>query len=340
MADTIKFTCTKETRLLFASITEKSAPPTVQNAVPKFSGVFGLGAEDYALIVPLEVQAILSETGTPFTNANDYYLACMSGAMAAARVRATAQLNASAARMKDGEDAAFKILEKAEKRAVMYEGYAGILSASSQYDVELGWLSGGVIKDIGAEPHARAQAGKDMFYAGAYVVPAIGIKGFRRKTLDAKDGCTAYLQNVLFLRKGEKIAGAAGVSNQDAFSTFKNYSDYDPTAMAPGAADFSSFTGGAAPSAATAPAMGTQTAAFPSSAPPPPPAAFTPPPPPPVVDPNRPVDPAYRHDNGDGTEQWHVNGAWDQGKHPVPAMMPPPPPAAGFGGLPVGAPGF
>lgn len=61
-------------------------------------------------------------------------------------------------------------------------------------------------------------------------------------------------------------------------------------------------------------------------APPPPPGAATPPPPPPTpaTDPNRP-EPAYRYDNGDGTEQWHVGGAWDGGKHPIPADAPPPP---------------
>lgn len=57
--------------------------------------------------------------------------------------------------------------------------------------------------------------------------------------------------------------------------------------------------------------------------PPPPPGQPTPPPPPaPAVDPNRPTDAAYRHDNGDGTEQWHVGGAWDGGKHPIPSASP------------------
>jgi hypothetical protein len=93
-------------------------------------------------------------------------------------------------------------------RAKLYEPYAGILTASSQYDVELARMEAGKIIDIPAEEHARAQAGKDLFYPGAYVVPAVAFKGFRRKTLDAKDGCTAYLQNCLFIRKGERIAGS------------------------------------------------------------------------------------------------------------------------------------
>jgi len=56
--------------------------------------------------------------------------------------------------------------------------------------------------------------------------------------------------------------------------------------------------------------------------PPPAPAEPTPPPPPvaPAVDPNRPTTEGYTHDNGDGTEQWYVNGAWDAGKHPIPGV--------------------
>lgn len=60
------------------------------------------------------------------------------------------------------------------------------------------------------------------------------------------------------------------------------------------------------------------TAAAGTKTPPPPPGAKTPPPPPtPAVDPNRPTDPAFIHDNGDGTELWYVGDAWDGG-HPVP----------------------
>lgn len=61
-------------------------------------------------------------------------------------------------------------------------------------------------------------------------------------------------------------------------------------------------------------------AAGPGSPPPPVPVAAPPAPP---IDPNRPTDPAYCHDNGDGTEQWYVNGAWDGGKHSIPAPAAP-----------------
>lgn len=302
MADKIPYTLAKPARLLFSSITQKSAPRTVANATPKFSGIFGVEKEDFDALIPLMVQCITAECGGFSGNPNDYYLACMSGTTAAARVRAKAELDC----MGKGADEAFKIREKAEKKCAVYQQYAGILTASSQYEIELARLDAGKVVDI-KEEHARAQAGKDLFFTGAYVVPRISLQGFRRKTLDAKDGVTSFLQNVLFIRKGEKIdLGGSAASNQEVFGGFANYSDVDPTALAPGGgSEFNYQPQGGTPNN------------------PPPPANAAPPPPP--ADPNRPADPAYRHDNGDGTEQWHVNGAWDNGKHPIPSAAPPPP---------------
>lgn len=233
MADNIRHTLTKESRLIYSSITQKSAPRNVAGAEPKFSATFGLCKEDFDLIIPLMVQAIQSETGSFSGNPNDYFLACMSGQMAAQRVRQSAELNAQALAHRGDNDGAFKLREKAEKRAGLYEGYAGILQASSKFDVELARLDAGKIVDI-KEPHAIAAAGKDLFYPGAWVVPAVSFKGFRRKKLDDKDGVTAYLQNVLFIRKGEKIDTGGGASNQEVFGGFSGYTSYDPTAMAPG----------------------------------------------------------------------------------------------------------
>lgn len=221
------YTLTKPARLLYSSITTKSAPRGIMNAAPKYSGTFGIEKEDFDAIVKLMVDAIKKELGS-FSKPDDYYLACMSGAVAARRALAKAELDASG---KPSDEAA-KIMSKAEKRAELYKPYAGILTASSQYEVQLAKLDGGKIVDIPEDEHARAQAGKDLFYAGAFVVPAIALKAFRRKTLDAKDGVTAYLQNCLFVRKGERLA-TGGSTNSAVFSSYAGYSDYDPTALAP-----------------------------------------------------------------------------------------------------------
>lgn len=235
MAETIRYTLVKPARLLYSSIVEKSAPRDVQGAVPKYSGTFGIEKEDFDKIVEIMVQAIRSETGT-FTNPADYYLACQSGKTAGKRAIAAAELKCQNPAL--NEDARFKLREKAQARATLYEPYAGIITASSQFDVELARLDGGKVVDISREAHALAQAGKDFFYPGAYTVPAVAFKGFRRKSLDAKDGCTAYLQNVLFVRKGEKIAGGGGPNNNEVFGAYAGYSDYDPTANAPSNSDF------------------------------------------------------------------------------------------------------
>jgi hypothetical protein len=228
MAETVRYTLVKPARLLYSSVTAKSAPRNVMGATPKFSGTFGLEKEDFDAVVQIMVGAIKAELGS-FTNPADYYLACMSGETAGKRAIQKAELDAQG----KGSDEAFKIMEKASKRAELYKPYAGILTASSQFDVSLARLEAGKVIDIPDEEHARAQAGKDLFYPGAYVVPALAFKAFRRKTLDAKDGVTAYLQNCLFVRKGERIAGAGGPGNNEVFGGFAGYSDYDPLANAP-----------------------------------------------------------------------------------------------------------
>jgi hypothetical protein len=229
MAETTRYTLIKPARLLYSSITQKSAPRGQGDIKPKFSGTFGLEEEDFQKIVQIMVEGIKAELGSFSGNPGDYYLAAMSGVTAGKRAIAKAELDAQG----KSPDEAFKIKEKAEKRAELYRPFAGILTASSQFDVELARLEAGKIIDIPAEEHARAQAGKDLFYPGAYVVPAVAFKAFRRKTLDAKDGVTAYLQNCLFIRKGEKLAGAGGPDNNEVFGSYAGYSDVDPTALAP-----------------------------------------------------------------------------------------------------------
>jgi hypothetical protein len=227
MSDMIKYTLVKPARLIFSSIAVKSAP-RVQGAVPKFSGTFGIEKEDFDALVKLMVQSITSELGS-FSNPADYYLACLSGATAAKRAIQKGEFDAQG----KTSDEAFKIKDKAEKRAALYTPYAGILTASSQFDVELARLEGGKILDIANEELARAQAQKDLFYAGAHVVPAVALKAYRRKKVDDKDGVTAFLQNCLYVRKGERLGTMGGPANNEVFGGYAGYSDHDPLANSP-----------------------------------------------------------------------------------------------------------
>lgn len=96
------------------------------------------------------------------------------------------------------------------------------------------------------------------------------------------------------------------------------------------------------PGTAPAPAPMAAPAAMPGMTPAPAPMAAPPAPVAAPVGPQRPVDPSHVHDNGNGTEQWFVNGAWDGQAHPItpaapaaPAPLPPPAPA--FTGMPAPA---
>ena len=315
MAEKFPYLFNEPATLLYSSITQKSAPPGT-NAEPRYSATFGVGKVDFDNLLPIMVQAITSECGAFSGNPQEYYLACMSGKMAAGRVRQKAALDAQSAKNKGEADKAFKITEKAEKRATEYEKHAGILTAASKFEIELAYLMAGKVIDINTDDAAAmALAGKEKFFPGSKVVPKIAIQGFLRKKLDDKDGCTAFLQNCLFIAKGPRIdLGGGGPSNQEVYGGFAGYSDYDPTAMAPDGDDGMGSMGGNA--GVTSKPSEPETS----------PGAKNPPPPPPSkVDPNRPTDPTWIHDNGDGTELWYVNGEWDEG-HPIPKKGPPPPP--------------
>lgn len=223
MAETFRYTLQKPARTLYSSICVASAPRGVVGAVPKFSGTFGIEQVDFDAVVPIMVNAIKSETGG-FSGPGDYYLACMSGVTAGKRAIQKGELDA----MGKPADEALKIMEKANSRAEMYKPYAGIITAASKFPIELAKLENGRIIDIPDEEIARAQAAKDLFYPGAWTVPALAFKGFRPKSIDAKAGCTAFLQNCLFVKKGERISTGGGASNNDVFGGYAGYSDFNP----------------------------------------------------------------------------------------------------------------
>lgn len=226
MAEKFRYVCERPARALYASITQKSAPRGVTGAEAKFNATFGLEEVDYKAIVKLEIEAIKSELGSFSGDPSDYYLACTSGETAAKRVLAHAEFQAAG----KTPDEAIKIKEKAETRAALYRTYAGILTASSKFDVECARLHEGRIIDVDLSTDAnRALAAKEYFYGGAYIIPSIALQGFRRKKVDDKDGVTSFLQNALFVRKGKKLGGLAP-SNKEVFG---KYTDYDPTKLTP-----------------------------------------------------------------------------------------------------------
>lgn len=232
MAEMIRYALVKPARMLSGDVTKKSTPPGVQNATPKFNGIWGVEEVDFEALKRLQVGAIKGELGK-FTNPDEYHLCCMSGKVAADRELKKAELKAEMLEAQGDNDGAAKAREKAESKAELYRGFAGILKASSQFDVALAQLKNGKIADIPAEEHARAQAGKDLFYPGSFQVVNIGIKAYRRKQVDGKDGVTAYLNNVLFVRNGEKLFSSGGASSSQVFGGFASaYSEVDPTALA------------------------------------------------------------------------------------------------------------
>ena len=247
MAEKFRYVCQRPARLIYASVTQKSAPvlENGQTAEAKFNGTFGLEEVDYKAIIALEVQAIKSEMGEFSGKASDYYLACTSGKTAADRTIAGAEFKAKRLAAKGEHDKAMKVKEKAEARAAIFRQYAGVMIASSKFDVECARLENGKVIDVDlSTDQNRAMAAKEWFYPGAYVVPSVALQGFERKKVEDRDGVTAFLQNCMFVEKGKKMGGIAP-SNKEVFG---GYTDYDPTSLAPtdGGRDAASDKGGAA----------------------------------------------------------------------------------------------
>lgn len=230
----MQYDCKEPARLIFSSLAEKSAPKGNYNIEPSFGATFGIEKVDFDAIVKIMVELITAEMGSFSGKGSDYYLACMSSETAVKRALQKADFDAQG----KPSDEALKIRERAEKRGELYKPYAGILVAKSKYPIQLARLVPGAIEDIPDEPVARQRAGKDYFYPGAYVIPAITLRSFRRKNLDAKDGVTAFIQNCLFVRNGERLSGGGGRSNDQVFGGYvSRYSDFDPTANAPSNTD-------------------------------------------------------------------------------------------------------
>lgn len=192
------------------------------------------------------------------------------------------------------------------------------------------------------ENNAYRQIDESMIKTGDYVMVGVNTKWHGPgKAVGSRPGLYINPMTVLLCYQGEAISGSYQA---------------DPNAMFGAAPPQVAMPAGAAPVGAPAPAGGGmpgapgsmpgmtaapgQTAGMPGAPAAPtlaPPAASPAAP----VGPQRPTDPTHIHDNGNGTEQWVVNGAWDGGAHPIPQAGAPalPPPATGFVAQAAGMPG-
>jgi hypothetical protein len=243
------YTLAEPGRALYISATEASKPRTVAEAKTKYSITLGLEDRDAQALFALEADAIRKAFGT-FTAPDDYQLCVVSGAKAAAKAIATAEINARG----KPEEERFKMVQAAEARAELLKPFAGILQASSRvalhdrflerYHTDLdqkerenadrmGFKLAVVAKPkfIILDTPLLFQEHKDKFYRGAYIGGSFSLNAWARKKADDKDGVTAYIKNLIFVKDGERLSAERPM--EDEFSHYKGVeADYSPSAEA------------------------------------------------------------------------------------------------------------
>jgi hypothetical protein len=226
------------------------ATKAAETAPTKYSVMLGLEKEDADALFALEAAAIKERYGT-FTKPDDYQLCVISGAKAAEKALASAALNARG----KSEEEAFKIKERAQARADLVGGYAGIITASSRtafhdrfldrymmdlspkeresadkYGFRLAVLSRP--KPIVLDTQLAFTEHRDKFYRGAFYGGTFKLSPWDRKKAEDKDGISAYLGNMIFVKDGERLAGAAKPI-EDEFGHYQGMAtDYSPSEAA------------------------------------------------------------------------------------------------------------
>jgi hypothetical protein len=236
-------------RALYINAVEASKPRTVAEAKTKYSVTLGIEESDAQALFQLQADAIKEAFGT-FTAPDDYMLACVSGAKAAAKVLASAEINARG----KPEDERFKIMSAAEARADLFKPYAGVLNASSRvafhdrfldrYQTDLDPKERENADRMGFRLSVMArpkfivldtpllfQEYKDRFYRGSYIGGSFNLNAWPRKTADNKDGVTAYLKSLVFVKDGDRLSAERPL--EDEFSHYQGLAtDYSPAAEA------------------------------------------------------------------------------------------------------------
>ncbi|WP_395652567.1 ssDNA-binding protein [Brevundimonas sp.] len=240
-----EYTLRQKARGLYVNLTE--ATKAIETAPTKYSIMYGLHEEDAKALFALEALAIKERYGT-FTKPDDYQLCVVSGAKAAEKALANAAL---AVRGKSEEEA-FKIKERAQARADLVGGFAGILTASSRTAFHDRFLDRYMMDLDGKERETADKFGfrlavlsrpkpivldtqlsfiehKDKFYRGAWYGGTVKLSPWDRKTPEAKDGVSAYLGNQIFVEGGERLAGSAKPI-EDEFGHYQGaVTDYSPS---------------------------------------------------------------------------------------------------------------
>jgi hypothetical protein len=231
-------------RAIYANLTEASK--AVETAKSKYSVTLGVEQEDAAALFEIEARAITEHFG-PFTGPDDYQLCVVSGEKAAQKALAGAEI---AARGKPAEEAE-KIKQRAQTRADLLRPFAGILTASSRiafhdrflerYTTDLdqkeremadrmGFKLGIVAqpKLITLDTQLVFQEYKDKFYRGCYVGGSFNLSPWARKKADDKDGVSAYIRNIVWVKDGERLTAERSLA--DEFSHYMGAATaYDPT---------------------------------------------------------------------------------------------------------------
>lgn len=238
------YTLRQPARAIYENLT--TASKAVETAKTKYSVTLGLEAEDAQALFALEAQAITDNFGL-FTGADDYQLCCVSGQKAAEKAIKSAEL---AARGKPADEA-MKIKERAEARANLLRPFAGILTASSrvafhdrfleryQNDLDqkerenadrFGFRLGIIAqpKMIVLDTPLVFNEYKDKFYRGCYVGGSFNLSPWARKKADDKDGVSAYIRNIVWVKDGERLSAERRL--EDEFSHYMGAAtNYDPT---------------------------------------------------------------------------------------------------------------
>ena len=239
------YTLKHPARAIYSNVTEASK--VVDTAKSKYSVTLGLEPEDAKALFEIEALALRERYGT-FTTPDDYQLCVVSGAKSAEKVLKGAELNA---RGKSEEDA-FKIRERAQIRADLLAPFAGILQASSRiafhdrflerYTMDLDQKEREMADRMGFRLAVMARPKiivldtqlafneyKDKFYRGAYVGGTFNLSVWDRKKAEDKDGVSAYINGVVFVKDGERLAGAAKPI-EDEFGHYQGaVTDYSPS---------------------------------------------------------------------------------------------------------------